>query len=97
MNKISKKELEIIFNLILQKLSKEKIDEIEFDMDEYWIITTDEWNEFKDSPKPAVGSLKEDIEYLKKSIEYNEMISYVDFDRLASVLRAISEKKAPII
>lgn len=75
----------------------DKIDDVVFDMNEYWIITTDEWNEFKDNPKPAVGSLAEDIEYLKKSIANNKINSYVDFDRLASILRAISEIKAPAI
>ena len=97
MNKLSKTELEVFFNLVLRKLSIDKIEDILFDMNEYWIITTDEWNEFKQIPVPAVGSLEEDIRYIKKSIANNEIISYVDLDRLASVLRAISEIKAPVV
>ena len=97
MNKLSKTELEVFFNLVLRKLSIDKIEDILFDMNEYWIITTDEWNEFKQNPVPAVGSLEEDITYIKKSIANNEIISYVDLDRLASVLRAISEIKAPVV
>ncbi len=97
MKRISKSELEIIFNLILNKLYLDKIDQIVFDMDKYWIITTDEWNKFGEIPQPAVGSLEEDIKYLKNAIEQNEIVSYVDFDRLASILRAISETEAPIL
>ena len=53
MKRISKSELEIIFNLILNKLYLDKIDQIVFDMDKYWIITTDEWNKFGEIPQPA--------------------------------------------
>jgi hypothetical protein len=43
-----------------------------------------------------VGSLFDDIKSIKKSIKENEIITYTDFDRLASLLRAISEINAPL-
>lgn len=37
----------------------------------------------------------DDIHYLNKAVEEHAIYSYSDFDRLASVLRAISEKMVP--
>jgi hypothetical protein len=95
MNKISIREIEVLFKLIIEKLKKDNIDQVEFSTDEYWVILTNEWENFQITPEPAVGSLSEDIEYLKKAIEENEVVTYSDLDRLASVLRAISEFNAP--
>jgi hypothetical protein len=94
--KISKREIEILFKLISSKLSEDKFEEIDLDKDEYWIIASDEWQDFEGTPNPVVGSLYEDVEFLKKSIDENHIISYSDFDRLAAILRSISENKAPI-
>ena len=95
MNNISVAEIEVLFKLIIEKLKRDKITNVQFDMDEYWIVLTDEWNKFETAPKPAVGSLTEDIGYLKRALEENEIFTYSDLDRLAAVLRAISEIKAP--
>lgn len=95
MSSISVTEIETLFKLVIEKLRKDKIDNIEFNMDEYWIILPDEWIDFTTPPKPAVGSLTEDVHYLKKSIEENGIFTYSDFDRLATILRVISEIEAP--
>lgn len=96
MSDINIKELETLFRLIIEKLKNDKIEQIELATDEYWIITTDEWADFTKAPKPAVGSLFEDIEYLKRAISENRIVTYSDFDRLSTILRAISEIQAPI-
>ncbi|MVT10248.1 hypothetical protein [Chitinophaga tropicalis] len=93
--RISRKEIEVLFELVLKKLTFDKFEEIHFIKDEYWIITTDEWQNFDHAPKPGVASLVEDVSYLKQSIENHEIHSYSDLDRLASVLRVISENQAP--
>jgi hypothetical protein len=80
----------------MDKLKKDKVRQMEFAADEYWIITSDEWCDFKNIPKPAVGSLADDIEYLKRAIGENEILTYSDLDRLSTVLRFISETQAPI-
>jgi hypothetical protein len=95
MSSITINEIEGLFKLIIEKLKRDKLNQIELNTDEYWIITSDEWS-VEETPKPAVGSLKEDIEYLKRAIEEGAIYSYSDFDRLAIVLRAISEMQAPI-
>lgn len=89
-------ELEILFKLVINKLKKDRLTAIKFDIDEYWIITTDQWDSLEEIPNPVLSSLKEDVEYLKRTIVDNEIFTYSDFDRLASVLRLISERQAPI-
>jgi hypothetical protein len=64
-------------------------------MDEYWIITADEWNNFKVLPTLCVGSLSEDVQFLKEAISEDAMYTYSDLDRVATILRAISEMQAP--
>jgi ribosomal protein L16 Arg81 hydroxylase len=91
-NTITAKELELLFEKLFQKIKKDNVADFSFDYDEYWIITTDEWNKFDGVPEPAVGSLVDDIRFLKSVIEDDVMISYLELERLASVLRAISEK-----
>ena len=95
MTEITIKEVEVLFKLAIEKLKNDKLANVEFNNDEYWIITTDEWDKFEDIPKPAVGSIKEDIEFLRAAIKENVIYSYSDFDRLATILRAISEIQAP--
>jgi hypothetical protein len=95
MNNISITEIEVLFQLVLARLKADNLNNIQIDTDEYWIILTSEWGDFTKSPEPAVGSLNEDISYLRKSIAENEIFTYSDLDRLATVLRAISEIEAP--
>ncbi|MGC4037070.1 MAG: hypothetical protein QM764_14015 [Chitinophagaceae bacterium] len=96
MDDITIEELEILFKLIIQKLQRDKCSKIDFKGNEYWIVSSDEWMNFIDTPTPVVGSLKEDVVYLKKAIGENAIHSYSEFDRLATVLRFISESQAPI-
>lgn len=95
MNSISVLEIEILFKLAIEKLKKDNIEYIQFDIDEYWIILSDEWAKFTSPPKLSVGSLNEDMHYLKKSIEEKGIFTYSDFDRIATLLRVISEINAP--
>lgn len=97
MNKISISELEALFQLLIQKLKFDNIEEIHFDMDEYWIVLADEWNNFEKEPSLSVNSLNDDVVYLKKAIEEKQMSSYSDLDRLATILRYISERHAPSV
>ena len=94
--KIKYNELETIFNLILKKLQNDKVYEVELEEVEYWVISADEWDIGNENPELGVGLLTEDWEGLKKCIMENSIFSYTEFDRLSSILRAISQKQAPI-
>lgn len=98
--KISIKELKLCFNQILDKLIEDNVDTVELETDYYRLIPTNKWDNFDydGAPIEHVGSLHDDIESLKKMINDPEIpCTYVDFDRLASVLRAISQENNPPI
>jgi hypothetical protein len=63
------------------------------DMDLYWIVQPPEWTDLQHEPPLRVGSLKDDWEALQRVLE-GQMPTSVDFDRLAAVLRAVSERLA---
>jgi hypothetical protein len=63
------------------------------DMDMYWEVQAPEWSDLQHEPKLSVGSLKDDWEMLQRVLE-GQMPTAVDFDRLAAVLRAVSERVA---
>ena len=93
--KISIEKLEQIFNLLMEKSKKiDMIQEIEIETDYYWIITTDEWENFNSdsSPVPCVGSIIDDWASLQTVLNNQEIITVVDYDRFANILRAIAEK-----
>ncbi|WP_157951128.1 hypothetical protein [Cyanothece sp. BG0011] len=58
---------------------------------------SDEWDNFNSDSPPdaAVGSLVDDWESLQKILTQEHIVTYVDYDRFASILRAISETIMP--
>ena len=87
-------ELEFFFNLLIKKLKKEEVSTIEIDMDFYRFIPTEKWTSLEENID--TGSLFDDIDCLKMLIsDKGRPFSYVDFDRLASLLHAISEIRNP--
>lgn len=96
MKKIGIEELKIIFSKIIKKLEDEGYTELSFENDFYRIIPTDKWNSYEDEIIHE-ASLYDDIDSLKLlKKDSNRNITYVDFDRLASILRAISENNNPV-
>lgn len=96
MPKISLNELSIVFNKIIEKLEFEELSEIVIYDNFYKFIPTDEWATFE-KDVIETGSLFDDIEGLKKLVlDKNRPCTYVDFDRLASLLRAISQTNNPV-
>ena len=92
---VTTRQLKEIFNRIVEKLEREGIDNVNIDEDYYWIILSGEWTDFDSNPSPAVGSLIDDWESLLRCLNGNAPFTYVDFDRTASILRAVSEKVNP--
>lgn len=89
--------LKAALHRMLHKLEKEDITDIVIEDDLYNIIPTDEWS-IINNPKDVVviGSLQDDYDNLEKlALDSHRPCTYVDFDRLASILRAISQKQNP--
>lgn len=95
MRKIKVIELEQLFSRIIEKLKVEKVEKIELDSDFYRFIPTDKWDSYEDDIA-LVGSLYDDWDSLKEILEDSDRaMTYVDFDRIASILRIVSEIENP--
>ena len=105
MNKIKISELKILFDKIIEKLETEygKETELELKTIIYRLIPTEKWDKF-DKPEDWFsaseinqGDLQDDLMELRKLItEKNRIATFVDFDRLASILREVSQVENPI-
>jgi NADPH-dependent 7-cyano-7-deazaguanine reductase QueF-like protein len=88
-------ELKQMFELLLQRINDDKIEFVDVETDFYWLITSDEWTNFNSSPEAAVGSLVDDWDSLQEVLESKSIVTYLDYERFASILRAMSETIAP--
>ncbi len=89
-------KLRVLFEKLMNKMEDNGIYSLEInDVDYYWIVLSSEWTNFQSEVKPAVGSLEDDWENLQKVLSGEEIPTYVDFERIAAILRAISETVAP--
>ena len=97
MESINLKEIKLILNRLIEKLEFEVgEDDIKLRSDLYRLIPTEKWSNFSDS-EIDTGSLSDDVVELKKLTKNQEHpCTYVDFDRMASVLREISQIMNPI-
>ena len=85
-------ELQTLFEKIIEKLERESLDSINIEeVDYYWNIPTSEWTELDANVQPAVGSLMDDWQYLQKVISNENILTTVDFERVSSILKALSE------
>lgn len=97
--KIRVELLEIAFGRIIQKLQSENVEEVEIPFDMYRIIPTDKWDISKSEDEEVnIGSLYDDLESIEKLVlNKNRPCTYVDFDRVSSLLRIISEVNNPSV
>jgi len=96
MREITTKDLKRLCELIIKKLEWEQVTNVQIETDLYRFIPTDKWSSFEDT-EILTGSLYDDIDSLKRLLADNDRpTTYVDFDRLASVLRALSQEINPI-
>ncbi|MEM9922158.1 MAG: hypothetical protein AAF915_00120 [Cyanobacteria bacterium P01_D01_bin.50] len=93
--RITVDDLKQIFEFLLQRINNDKIEFVDVETDFYWLITSDEWSNFDSSPEAAIGSIVDDWNSLQEILEDKRIVSYLDFERFASILREISETIAP--
>ena len=103
MNKIKISELKKLFDKVIEKLELEYGNDAELELNTsiYRLIPTDKWDEFikpedwHSASEIAQGDLQDDMTELKKLLTEDRITTFVDFDRLASVLREISQNENP--
>lgn len=96
MTSIKREEIIGLLNLFIQKLKADAPEQFAFNTDYYWIISADEWGVDNENPKPDVGSLVDDIKYLKRALEENAIYESNHFERMAMLFRVICETFAPL-
>jgi len=90
-------ELRILFDKLMNKMEQEGIISLDInEIDYYWIVSSDEWTNFETDVSLDVGSLIDDWKSLQKVRSEEHIPTYVDFDRLASILRAVAETIVPL-
>ena len=105
MSTIKVSELKTLFERVIEKLETEYSSDAEMELKTiiYRLIPTEKWNKFEkpedwfSASEIDQGDLQDDVVELKKLISDDERIAtFVDFDRLASLLREISQVENPI-
>jgi hypothetical protein len=87
-------ELALLATKLVENYKERGYDSVSIDdMDLYWVVQPPEWTDLQQEPKLNVGSLRDDWEGLQQ-VQEGRMPTSVDFDRLAAVLRAVSERLA---
>lgn len=99
MEKLKVKDLESAFARIIEKLNEEGVEEIDFPYDFYRVIPRHKLEViYSEDNEYQVGSLEDDVESIKKLVNDKESVcTYVDFDRVASVLTVVSEDRNPSV
>jgi len=98
MREVNIEFLKKVFSRIVEKLEYENVTSVKIEDDLYNKIPTHKWSIYNNPEDVIVmGSLEDDIDSLRQLITDSERpCTYVDFDRFASVLRAISEIRNPV-
>lgn len=95
---ITLSELQLIWEKLFDKISeatKEKI--VIDDLDMYWSVGAPECYDMMKEPALVVGSLKDDLDELKKLLgNVNRPAAFINLERFAAVLNAISQKLNPL-
>ena len=79
--KIAIDEIKLIFESLIERLEKDKIETLEIETDYYWIVLSDEWDDLSSkSPSVAVGSLIDDWNSLQDVVTI-ERVTYLDLEQ----------------
>lgn len=98
MIQVSVYEMESVFNRIIIQMKLLGVECFQAESDLYNLIPTSKWDiTNKPEEVTVIGSLVDDMECIKELARDREReCTYVDFDRVATILRAISQKENPV-
>ncbi|GGJ59585.1 hypothetical protein [Deinococcus roseus] len=89
-------KLNLVFNRILDRISSLENASIKLEADYYWMIPGDQLTNLNlGNIDPVIGSLSDDWMELSKLLDTERPVSFVDLDRLANLLRMMSEEYNP--
>ena len=86
-------DIEYCFRVLMEHARRRGVTQLDLrDRDFYWTIVSPDWLSVYDEPKPSVGSLRDDHEELVKLRQDPSRASAVDLERLAHLLRYLSDE-----
>jgi hypothetical protein len=94
---IERDNLKKAFDAIFSKIAGSLDSSISISNDYYLNIPMDEAYNVSNSVMPSIGSLYDDWENLMRVINEQQPVTFVDVDRLASIMKAISQELNPPI
>lgn len=89
MKSITTDELEVYFEKILEMLKNNGLNTIPLKTDLYWMISSTEWEVENENYSVVVGSLSDDNDNLCRILDESAIISSLDVDRVAAILKYI--------
>ncbi len=92
MEAIKTDQLELLFKNLFSHLRRLNINELSFDEDFYWNVRTPELTDLSKDPELTIGSLKDDIEFLKLLLKEDFETNFLELERLSALLKHMSKK-----
>lgn len=90
--RMSLDEIEACVSMLMQHARSRGVTHVDSaSHDFYWTTLSDEWVDLGKVPRVATGSLHDDILELRKLLSEPSRASVVDMDRVASVMRLLSQ------
>lgn len=88
-------QIRACIDLLLAHAESQGISEIAVPaIDHYWTITSQDWRKPYEEPAPGAGSFSDDDAELVKLLHTPTRASAVDLERVASLLRLLSDQLA---
>lgn len=92
MENINLVQLELLFKVVLDNLKRKNIKELSFEDDAYWSVPSESMSSFPERPELEVGSLHDDIRFLKSLIDEDYETDFLELERLSSLLKFMSKR-----
>ncbi len=90
--KLTVNEIEALLRVLIEMVRKRGIVSVETGQrDLYWSVLPGDWTDFQKEPKPAVGSLDDDLKELRRLLSGDSCASPIDLERIAAVLRLMAD------
>ena len=84
--------IEILVKRFVEKIKESKVKDFYFSDDYYWCVSEDDLTDMDKVPQLMVGSLQDDVDFLKSLIEEDYDTGYLDLERLSAIFKYLSKQ-----
>ena len=84
--------IEILMNRFIKKIRESKVQDFYFNDDYYWCVSEDDLTNMDEVPQLMVGSLKDDVDFLRSLIEEDYDTGFLDLERLSVIFKYLSKQ-----